>query len=187
METVARAAEMAVIAMLSVGLWTLRVALTSRGRRVAGAVAAGMEALVFLLAFSTILRDLDALEKVIGYALGVAAGTLLGLYVDDRLSAGQSEVRIVTTGHDRRLVNELRALGWPLTWVEGEGPEGPVTVAFVALDDARLSSLLKELEARGPDTFWTVERLKKARAAKQHQGWLQVGAARPLSWSRVRA
>lgn len=44
--------EMAGLALASVCLWTLRVALTARGRKVAGAVAAGLDALVFLLVFS---------------------------------------------------------------------------------------------------------------------------------------
>jgi uncharacterized protein YebE (UPF0316 family) len=167
--------QMAVIAMFSVGLWTLRVALTAKGRKVAGSVVAGVEALVFLLAFSAVLGDLDAAEKIAGYAVGVAGGTLLGMYLDERLSNGQSEVRVVTEGPDLTLVDRLHAGGWPATWAHAEGPTGVVTVAFVAVDDMRLPALLKELERVVPDAFWTVEQLKRARAVKSHEGWVQVG------------
>jgi uncharacterized protein YebE (UPF0316 family) len=176
--------EIAGLAVLSVGLWTLRVALTARGRKVAGSITAGVEALVFLLAFSSILADMHAIERIVAYAVGVAVGTLLGVFLDDRLSAGQSEVRIVTQGHDLTLVRDLHGLGWPVTWTRGQGPLGEVTVAFVAVDDARLPSFLKELRARAPEEFWTVERLRSARAARKHDGWVQVGRGFGLRSSR---
>jgi len=166
--------QMAVLAVMSVGLWTLRVALTARGRKVAGSVTAGLEALVFLLAFSRVLTEMDAIERLAGYAVGVAAGTLLGVFLDERLSAGQSEVRIVTAGRDLRIVRELHDLGWPVTWTRGHGPVGEVTVAFVAVDDTRLSRFLKDLQGRAPEEFWTVERLRSARAVREHEGWTQI-------------
>ena len=176
---------MAGLAVMSVGLWTLRVALTARGRKVAGSITAGLEALVFLVAFSSVLSNMDAISRVIGYAGGVGLGTLLGVYVDERLSAGQSEVRVVTEGQDLSLVSRLHGDGWPVTWTRGEGPLGPVTVAFVAVDDTRLRRLLKEIEGFAPEAFWTVERLKVARAGKQHQGWTQI--RRPLRARRLSA
>ena len=156
-------------------VWTLRVALTARGRKVAGSITAGLEALVFLLAFSSVLGDMNAIERIVGYAVGVGAGTLLGVFLDEHLSAGQSEVRIVTEGRDLSLVQQLHELGWPVTWTRGEGPLGEVTVAFVAVDDTRLARFLKELKNRAPEEFWTVERLRSARAVKEHDGWVQIG------------
>ena len=168
------ALQMAGLAVMSVGLWTLRVALTARGRKVAGSITAGAEALVFLLAFSSVMKDMDAIERVVGYAVGVGVGTLLGVFLDERLSAGQSEVRIVTEGRDLRLVCELIGLGWPVTWSRGHGPLGEVTVAFVAVDDTRLPRFLKQLQERAPEEFWTVERLRSARAVREHEGWVQI-------------
>lgn len=167
--------QMAGLAVVSVSLWTLRVALTARGRRIAGSVTAGLEALVFIVAFSTAAADLGAIERLLGYALGVALGTLVGVYLDERLSAGQSEVRVVREGRDLALVKELQADGWPVTWVYGQGPRGDVTVAFVAVDDKLLAPFLRILRGAAPDAFWTVERLKSARAGKTHPGWRQVG------------
>jgi len=167
--------QMAGLAIVSVSLWTLRVALTARGRKVAGAVTAGLEAVVFILVFSRAAADLAAIERLLGYAAGVAIGTLVGVALDERLSAGQSEVRVVTEGRDLTLVRALHEDGWPVTWVPGRGPEGDVTVAFVAADDKRLPTLVKALRESAPQAFWTIERLKQARAGKIHPGWLQVG------------
>jgi uncharacterized protein YebE (UPF0316 family) len=172
--------QMAGLAVVSVSLWTLRVALTARGRRVAGSLIAGLEALVFLVAFSNAAADLQAIERLAGYAVGVALGTLAGVILDERLSAGQSEVRVVTEGRDAELARELQADGWPVTSFAGVGPRGEVTVSFVAVDDKLLGHFVKLLRHSAPDAFWTVERLRSARAAKAHPGWVQVGTRRRL-------
>jgi uncharacterized protein YebE (UPF0316 family) len=166
---------MAGLAIVSVSLWTMRVALTARGRKVAGAVASGVEAVVFILAFSQVAEDLAAIERLAGYAVGVALGSLAGIYLDERLSAGQSEVRVVTDGRDLSHVHALLEEGWPVTWVNGQGPEGDVTVAFVAADDKRLPTLIAAVKRTAPRSFWTIERLKSAQAGRTHEGWLQVG------------
>ena len=174
MEELWESLQMAGLAVMSVGLWTMRVALTARGRRLAGSITAGIEALVFLVAFSSVMSEMDEIGRVAGYAGGVGLGTLLGVWLDERLSAGQSELRIVTEGHDLSLVQTLHDQGWPVTWTHGQGPLGPVTVGFVAVDDTKLRRLTAQLEKDVPDAFWTVERLKTARAVKRHQDWIQI-------------
>jgi uncharacterized protein YebE (UPF0316 family) len=186
-ETILSTVSMAGMAIVSVSLWTLRVALTARGRKVAGSLTAGLEAIVFLLAFSTVLTDLTAIEKIAGYALGVAAGTLLGVVVDSRLSAGQSEVRIVSQYGGSEFVHELHALGWPATWTEAKGPAGDVTMAFVAVDDTRVPRLLKDLERVAPRAFWTVERLQTAHAVQLPEGLTQVRDGKRLSFNKFRS
>ena len=78
-------ATTAVLAMASVSLWTLRVALTARNHKAMAAVAAAVEATVFALAFSRILSSLDSVVQVAAYATGVGCGTLVGLTINDRL------------------------------------------------------------------------------------------------------
>jgi uncharacterized protein YebE (UPF0316 family) len=180
MEKLLASMVMAGLAMASVALWTMRVALTARGRKLAGSVTAAVEALVFLFAFSRVVSDMTAIERIVGYALGVGLGTLLGVYLDELLAAGQSEVRIVTQGRDTKLVSDLHELGWPVTWTHAEGPVGEVMVAFVAIDDSKLRTLTTELERRRPDAFWTVESLRRARAGNLDRGWIQVGHRFPL-------
>ena len=89
-------------------------------------------------------------------------------------------------GRDLALVKVLQADGWPVTWVYGQGPRGDVTVAFVAVDDKVLAPFLKILKRTAPDAFWTVERLKSARAGRSHPGWRQVGEIRHFRLSRTR-
>ena len=79
-------ATTALLAMASVSLWTLRVALTARNHKAMAAVVASVEATVFALAFSRVLSSLDSVAQVAAYATGVGCGTLVGLTINDRLS-----------------------------------------------------------------------------------------------------
>ena len=53
-------------------------------------------------------------------------------------------------GLQQALVLSLREQGWPATSLTADGPRGPVTLVFVAADDARMPSLLQELEGSPP-------------------------------------
>jgi uncharacterized protein YebE (UPF0316 family) len=164
---------MAALAMASVGLWTLRVALTAQGRKAVGAGVAAVEAVVFAVVFSSVASDLGSPYRLGGYAIGVAAGTLLGLLVDERLALGTSEVQIVVDGH-QAVAEDLRRLGWPATSIAGEGPSGPVTIVFVAVDDSRMPRLVASLRGMVPDAFWAVQQLRRTHASALPAGLVQV-------------
>jgi hypothetical protein len=149
------------MALVSVGLWTVRVTLAARGRKLSGAATAAAEAVVFAVAFSNLATRLDAPVSVLGYALGVAAGTLLGLHVDERTSRGTSEIRVVVHARDGGAVEELRRLGWSVTSLAADGPDGPVTLAFLAVDDADVGRVVHVLGVEAPRATWTVQRLRR--------------------------
>ena len=76
----------------------------------------------------------------------------------------RSEVRAVV-GSDLALVDHLHSAGWPVTWSCAGGPDGTVTMLFVALDDRRASHVVAELRQLRPEAFVTVHRLGTVHAA----------------------
>lgn len=173
-EVLLRTAMLVVLGTISVSLCTVRVALTARGRRLAAAGAAGVEAVVFVLAFSSVLSSLDSPVEVAGYAAGVAAGTLVGVVADARLSTGQSAVRIIVRGAGDGVVTALRGRGWPATRLRADGLDGEVALLLVVLDDARLPALLADLRDVAPAAFWAVERLQSANPSPLPEGYRQL-------------
>jgi hypothetical protein len=92
---VVAAAGLAAVSTVSVALWTLRVALAARGRRLAASGTASVEALLFVVAFGRVMDALDEPVRLVGYAAGVAAGTFIGLTLETRaeerrMSAGRA-------------------------------------------------------------------------------------------------
>jgi uncharacterized protein YebE (UPF0316 family) len=167
MNEILAAGSMAVLAVASVGLWTLRVALTARGRRASGATVAAVEAVVFAVAFSSVASHLDSPVRIAGYAGGVAFGTVVGLTADRRLSAGTSAVDIVVPGRDPHTTEHLRRLGWPATSLAGDGPSGPVTLIRIAVENVRLAELTSAVGQVAPEAFWTVQPLAPDRDRHQ--------------------
>ena len=175
METLLGALAVGSAAALTIGLWTFRVALAGRGRRLLSAAIAGVEALLFVLVFTGLVTHLGDPVRLLAYALGVAGGTLLGLLADERLSAGNSEIRMVVPGDGSVVIERLHGAGWPATWSAGMGPEGPATSAFVVVDDRRVTELLATLDGLEPRPFVTVERLRETRPVPLPAGFVQVG------------
>jgi uncharacterized protein YebE (UPF0316 family) len=175
-DTVLRVLVLAGMGAASVSVWTLRVALTAEGRRSAAALVAGVEAVVFALVFASVLSSLAAPVEVAGYAVGVAAGTWLGLLADRKLATGQSAVRVVVDGDGLELAGDLRALGWPATRLAGDGVRGPATLLLVVVDVARVAAVLGDLARLAPAAFWTVERLQTAHPSPLPAGYRQVSA-----------
>ena len=168
---------MAGLALVSVGLWTLRVALTARGQRLAGASVAAVEASVFAVVFGSLVADLDRPHKLVGYACGVAIGTLLGITADRRMAHGQSQVRVVVAGEDAVVVERLRARGWPATAMAADGIHGSVTVIFVAVDDSCLPRLLDDVRGFAPGAFWTVEPIGLTSPVEADSRFVQLRSA----------
>lgn len=88
------------MAVVNVSLWTLRVTFAARGLRLPASTVAALEALLFTIAFSHVSNHLDSPARVGAYALGVAAGTYVGMLVDHRLSLAPADDRQPSTTPD---------------------------------------------------------------------------------------
>ena len=83
--------KIALLASVTVSLWTVRVALMARGRRYVGAAVAIAEAMTFATVFAEVLASVDSPTRLTAYGLGVGAGTLGGLTIDQRFRTGARE------------------------------------------------------------------------------------------------
>lgn len=152
----AGAVSMGALAFVSVGLWTLRVSLTARGRKVESAAVAAIEAVVFALVFSELVSDLDSWDRVLGYAIGVAVGTVAGLIVNERVNHGGVVIEAVVAGDGAALRYALHADGWPATSLPAIGVRGQATMVFVAVPVKRAHEVLSLIHATAPDAYWSV-------------------------------
>jgi uncharacterized protein YebE (UPF0316 family) len=153
-----QAVAMAGLAVLSVGLWTLRVALTARGSRVAGAGVAAVEAVVFAVVFSNVVGDLGSWDRVAGYAVGVALGTGAGLAVSDRMERGGSVIEVVVPGDGEAVRDAFLARGWPATALPARGVGGEAAVVFLVVRSACVDEVLAVARTAAPGALWTVRR-----------------------------
>ena len=76
----------AVLVVLEVAVWQVRVALATRGRKRIAALLGAINAVISVVALGQVVTNLDRPENVAGYALGVAVGVYVGVVADGRLA-----------------------------------------------------------------------------------------------------
>ena len=150
------------LALLSVSMWTFRVAIAARGLKLASSAIAAVEAVVFALTFSHLVADLGSLGHVMGYATGVATGTAVGLVLNERTARGHTELHLVALGDRTDLVDQFHDLGWPATFSVACGPDGPVTMMWLTVSDSEVRNVSDLVRRWAPEAFWTLRRLHKA-------------------------
>jgi len=141
------------LAVISVGMWTLRVTVAASGRRSASSMVAALEAVVFVLTFSHLVSDLTSPIRLASYAAGVAAGTAVGLYVHDRTARREVEIQIVAPGPSNPVLEVVRDLGWPATVSSADGPHGPVTQLWLTVQSSESRAVMEIVRCAAPDAF----------------------------------
>lgn len=162
------------LAFLSVALWTVRVAFTSRGRKLLGSGVAAIEATVFAVAFSRLLSGIDSPHQVIAYGAGVAAGTMVGLLIDDVVNPQLVRVDAVVSRLSGDVVDALHGHGYPTTVSEGHGISGEVKMVSVTLSEDRTPRLFEILDETAPEAFWTVSPVSTVRPSPLPLGFCAV-------------
>lgn len=163
--------------LLDVPLSTVRMLYMVRGQRAVAATLAFFESLIWLIAITRVFSHLSSPAQYLGWALGFAVGTALGMGVEGWLAPGYVSLRIISRRGGRELVDALRGHGYGVTEVEGRGREGPVDLLFVVVQRRSVRELLALVEAHDPRAFITLEHAARARGGHVLE--------RPL-WGRVR-
>jgi uncharacterized protein YebE (UPF0316 family) len=142
---------------VDVSLGTLRVIFISRGHQWLGPLTGFFEILVWLLAVSQIMSNLDNWICFMAYPSGYAAGAYLGMFIERRLALGYMVVRIIPNGESSQLAKLLRAEGFGVTIVDAKGANGRVSILFSVVRRKKLSRILRLIRNYHRNVFYTVE------------------------------
>jgi uncharacterized protein YebE (UPF0316 family) len=148
--------------LVDVSLGTLRIMLLTRGSRWRSGAIGFFESLTWVTAASIVLRDLDDPLRMIAFALGFAAGTVLGVSLERLLAVGTAVVHAVSPGASTATAEALRAAGFRVTVMEGEGRDGQVRLAFTVVPRRRSREVLDIVHRADPGAFVTVEDVRTA-------------------------
>ena len=121
-----------------------------RGRKLLSGFIGAIQAAVFILAVSAVLSGPLNAFTVAGYALGFAAGVILGMYAEERLALGYSYLRIYSPASGKAIAGALRASGHAVTEFTARGKDGLLTVVncVVARRAARARDRRKDRSER---------------------------------------
>ena len=159
---VASAALIFVLRVLDMSCDTLRILATVRGRRWIAAAFGFAEAIIFIFALSEVLKPPVHWLQMIAYAAGFAGGSLIGTSLARHFASEFLLMRIISRTGAASVRDRLRAEGFAVTSVHGEGRDGPVDILFTLLRRKRGRLALDIVEALDPQAFVVCESIEYA-------------------------
>lgn len=129
---------------------TLRLLFVVRGKK---GVAWGLgffQSVIFVIAITSVLQNLDNPLNIIGYAAGFATGNVVGMMIEERLAIGHIKLSIVSSARGAALAQTLREGGFAVTEIPARGKDGMVSMLSVSVkrkDVARVETIVREKDA----------------------------------------
>ena len=145
--------------LLDQTLGTLRILYVNKGKPLFGAILGFIESAIWIVAISQVIQDLNDPFLIFGYALGFAAGTIMGSYIENTIAIGDIVVRIFVPkdSDSEKVAKELRINGLGVTIINGEGMQGEVTIAWCVTPRKGLKEVLRIISEITPDAYVTTE------------------------------
>lgn len=151
--------------VMDVTLGTLRLVYVTRGARGLAATLGFGEILIWITAAGSTILNFTSPLHVLAYASGFAAGTWVGMWLEERAPVGTSTVQVFCRGRDSGVADALRGMGLGVTEVAGEGLDGPVDIVSTVVKHQLVPRVLETVDAEAPQAFVTVY------AAQVRRGW----------------
>jgi uncharacterized protein YebE (UPF0316 family) len=152
--------------LTDVTLGTLRILMTVRGQKLFAALIGFIEVTIFVVAISQVVRNANNFWNVVGYSGGFAAGTLVGMTIEERLALGYTVIRIICSDVSNRVAEALRAAGFGVTEISGQGMRGPVEVLEIVVRRADVPTVIQIVDKTDRKSFITVEETRRV-----YRGW----------------
>ena len=145
-----------------VSIGTLRITYITRGKKRLAAILGFIEVLIWLLAIRQIFNNLNNFVCYLTYAGGFASGSFLGMWLEHKLAVGMQVIRIITRKDASQLIEKLRANGYGVTIIDGEGVTGHVNIIFSIIQRKDLPEIRTMIKRFNPRSFFSVEDVRMA-------------------------
>ncbi|MBT7782017.1 MAG: hypothetical protein HN741_03735, partial [Anaerolineae bacterium] len=111
---------------MSIG--TLRIMVSMRGNKWLSWILGFIQAIIFVLAITSVLNSLDNILNVIAYSAGFATGGVVGMWLEAKLAIGYTHVQVTSSRRGAALAEKLRDEGFAVTEISARGKDGMVSI-----------------------------------------------------------
>lgn len=146
-----------------VGLDTLRILFVIRGKKLIAWVLGFFQGLVFVIAITSILSNLDNPLNMIGYSAGFATGNVVGMIIEEKLAVGHIHLEVVSPGFGGAISQTLRDAGFGVTEIPARGRDGMVSILSVAVQRKDVLTAQNKIMEIDPRAFITSEDVRLLR------------------------
>jgi len=142
---------------------TIRVLFVVRGKKLIVWILGFFQSLIFVVAISSVLTELDNILNVIGYATGFATGNLVGMLIEQRLAIGHILVTIISSNRGASIAEKLRISGYAVTEIAGRGKNGTVFELHASVLRKEVTNVETIVLEADPSAFITAEDVRPVR------------------------
>ena len=143
-----------------VTLGTLRHVFISKGYKTIVPFLGFFEVLIWIIVVAQVMKNLNNWACYFGWASGFAAGTYIGLLIEERLALGLQIIRIITNQDCELLIAELTEKNHGITVIDAQGAKGPVKVILSIVSRTNILSVIKIINKNNPTAFYSVEDIR---------------------------
>jgi uncharacterized protein YebE (UPF0316 family) len=161
MEVVLNVVIIFVLRVLGVSISTVRVLLMTRGLRLASAGLGFFEVLVYVLAIGRVVQDLSNIPNLMSYCLGFSAGTLLGMWLEQRLALGFATIRAITATRGHLVAQAIHEAGFGATEDRARGKDGFVVIVTTVVRRREIDAVCAIIRETAPNAFVTIEETRR--------------------------
>lgn len=145
------------VRVIATSLDTIRVILTMRSSKIWVWLLGFFNSMIWVLTFAFVLSDIDNFVNVIVYAAGFATGNVVGMWIEDKLAVGFTEVRVISSKWGAAILDVLRENNYAVTEIPARGKDGMVSVITSSVRRSQVHDLEKLIREIDEDAFVTTE------------------------------
>lgn len=148
--------------VLDVGLGTIRIIFTSRGKRHLAPLLGFVEVFIWVAVISQITKTATGFPAYFAYAAGFAVGNYVGMKIEDALAIGKVVVRMILSSGGEEIAHALHESGFGATIVDGQGANGQVKLIYAIVNRRDLADVTGIINRIHPRAFLSVEEVRSS-------------------------
>ena len=154
--------------MIGVALGTVRMILIGRGQRKIAPLLGFVESMIWVFAIGQVITNLDNIYNILGYSGGFAAGTLVGMWIENKLALGYVGINVISMTHDSEIVEKLRQADYGVTEFSGNGQTGAVTMIATIVSRKDIKDVIQLVNRIDSQSFIIVDDMAVVKRGYMH-------------------
>ena len=146
--------------ILDVSLGTVRIVMVSKGERFWAPLLGFFEVLIWLLAISRIMANLDNWTSYFAYAAGFAAGNYIGLIIEERLAMGIVKIQFIVRRSATEVIQNLKDAGYGIVRHDAIGGREDIHIIFSIIKRNEIQRVENIVKTTDPKAFYSIEDVK---------------------------
>ena len=143
-----------------VSIGTIRIVMVAKGQKMIAPILGFFEVLIWLLAISKIMQNLDNWVCYVAYGAGFATGNYIGMIIEEKLAMGIIQLQIITRVDAQKLIEKLKSDGYGITHQEAHGAVEDVSIIYSIVKRTELPHVVDIIRTYNPNAFYSIADVK---------------------------